>query len=187
MPISRNKFGSWAWLFAKTSLKQQNPSRKPRLSVTQPSRKPKPPVPTPYRRPKPFAPWPSGTQRPGEPPRLAHFNNCMLSPSSAWKNKLLRKGTRVSLTSSPPVKPPYKLPTKYRWDRCQCPFHLAFHKELPPLSKCLPPWLFHLLHLSLSPGLSGNIPLKTQWMSCLWVGPHPMQTWQDPLAPNSKR
>ena len=81
------------------SPKQQNPSRKPRPSVTQPSRRPRPPVPTPYRRLKPFAPWPSGTQRPREPPRLAHFNDHMLSPSSTWRNKLLRRRTRVSSTS----------------------------------------------------------------------------------------
>ena len=106
----------------KMSPKQPNLSRKPRLFLTQLSRKPKPhviapymrpkhfaprlkpPALTPYRRPKPFAPQPSGTQRPGEPSRLAHFKNHMLSPSCAWKSKLLGRRTRVSLTSSPPVK-----------------------------------------------------------------------------------
>ena len=94
---SVNWFCSWAWPFHKMSPKQQNPPRKP-----------KPPVPTPYRRPKPFASWPSGIQTPGEPPRLAHFNDHMLSPSSTWKSKLLRRRAWVSLTSSLPVKPPYK-------------------------------------------------------------------------------
>ena len=37
------------------------------------------------------------------------------------------------------------------------------------------PWLPPLLHLSLCPGPSGNIPLQTQWISCLLAGPHPRQ------------
>ena len=101
-------------VFAKMIPKQQNPSKKPRLSAlilprkqrpsaSQPSRKPKPPAPTPSRKPKLFAPWLSGTWRPGELPRLTHFTDHMLSPSSAWKNKLSRRRVRVSLTSSLPV------------------------------------------------------------------------------------
>ena len=58
---------------------------------------PKPPVLSPYRRPKPFAPWPSGTQRPREPPRLAHFRNHMPSPPCAWKSKLLREENKSQL------------------------------------------------------------------------------------------
>ena len=108
-------------IFAKMIPKQQNPSRKPRPSVPilprkprppapQPSRKLRPPVPTPSRKHKPFAPWPSGMQRPRELPRLTHFTNHMVSPSSAWKNKLLRRRVRVNLTSSPLVKPPTSQP-----------------------------------------------------------------------------
>ena len=78
-------------------------TRKPRPSAPQPSRKLRPPVATPSRKLKPFVPQPSGMQRPGEPPRLTHFNDHMLSPSHAWKNKLSRRRVRVSLTSSLPV------------------------------------------------------------------------------------
>ena len=49
------------------------------------------------------------------------------------------------------------------------------------------PWLLPLLHLSLYPGLSSDIPLQIWWKSCLPVGPHPRQTWQDPLGPNGER
>ena len=66
--------------------------------------RPKPPALSQYRRPKPFAPWPSEMQRPGEPPRLAHFRNHMPSPSCTWKGKPLRRRIEVSSTSSPPVK-----------------------------------------------------------------------------------
>ena len=119
MPISRNWYGSWAHIFTAMIPKHQNPSRKPRPSVPivprklrpsapQPSRKLRPPAPAPSRKPKTSVPWPSGTQRPREPPRLTHFNDHMLSPSSAWKNKLLRRRAKVSSTSSLPVKLPYK-------------------------------------------------------------------------------
>ena len=106
--------------------KHPNPSKKPRLSVTQPSGKPKPLVLVPYRRPKHIAPWPSrklkppvltpyrrlkyfaprpsGMQRPREPPRMALFKNHMPSLSCDWKSKLLRRRTKVSSTSSPPAR-----------------------------------------------------------------------------------
>ena len=117
--------GNWAWLFAEMSLKQQNLSRKPsqlqhsyqgrqrhlHLLHTggqnplfyghQGSQSDLWPVPTPYRRLKPFALWPSGTQRPREPPKLAHFNNHMLSPSCVWKSKLLTSSLSVKLFYEP--------------------------------------------------------------------------------------
>ena len=40
-------------------------------------------------------------QWPGEPPRTALFKNHMPSPSCNCKSKLLRKRTKISLTSSP--------------------------------------------------------------------------------------
>ena len=43
---------------------------------------------------------------------------------------------------------------------------------------------FHILHLSIHLNLSSSIPLQTQWMSCLPVGPHPRQSWKEP--PSSK-
>ena len=90
-------------------------------------------------------------QRPRELPRLTHFTDHILSPSSTWKNKLLRRRVRVSLTTSPPVKLTiwarpcgtsavhWYLPITYWWDRHQYPTNLTFHKELLPLSKCLHP------------------------------------------------
>ena len=75
---------------------------------TQPSRKLRPPAPAPSKKPKPFAPWSSGMQRPKELPKLIHFTYHMLSPSSTWKKKPLRRRIRVSLTSYPPVKLPSK-------------------------------------------------------------------------------
>ena len=63
--------------------------------------------------------------------------------------------------------------------------HLAFHKKLPPLSKCLPPWLLPLLHLSIHLDPSHGIPLQTQWTSCLPVGPCPRATPEGP--PSSKQ
>ena len=99
--------------------KQQNPSRRPRPSVPilprkprpsalQPSRKLRPLASTPFRKPKPFVPRPLGTRRPGELPRLTHFTKHMPSPSNTWKNKPSKRKVRVSLTSSSPVKLPYK-------------------------------------------------------------------------------
>ena len=46
--------------------------------------------------------------RPGEPPRLTHFIEHIPSPSNIWKNKLSKRKVRANLTSSSPVKLPYK-------------------------------------------------------------------------------
>ena len=47
----------------------------------------------------------------------------------------------------------------------QRPTHLVFHKKLPPLCKCQPPWILPLLCLSVHLDPSGTIPLQTRWMS----------------------
>ena len=78
------------------------------LCSTTMSRKLRPLVPTPSRKLKPFAPRPLGRQRPREPPRLTHFTEHIPSPPNTWKNKLSKRKVRVNLTSSLPVKLPYK-------------------------------------------------------------------------------
>ena len=119
MPVGGKQFGSWAWSFAKMILKQWNPSRKPEPSVPMPtrmlrpsalqlSRKLRTPALVPSGKPKPFAPQPSGMQRSGELPRLTHSNGVMPRPSNTWKNKSSKRKVRVRLTSSLPVKLPYK-------------------------------------------------------------------------------
>ena len=72
------------------------------------SRKPRPPAPTPSGKLKPFALQPSGMQRPGKPPRLTHSNGDTPRPSNIQRNKSSKMMVRVRLTSSLPVKLPYK-------------------------------------------------------------------------------
>ena len=118
-PLAEISLGARYRVFTKMIPKQQNPSRRTRPSASapprklgpsapQPSRKPRPPTPTPSRKLKPFAAWPSGKQRPKELPRLTHFTDHMLFPTSTWKNKLLSRRVRVSSTASLPVKPPFE-------------------------------------------------------------------------------
>ena len=40
--------------------------------------------------------------------------------------------------------------------------------------------------LSIHLGPSGGIPLQTQWMSHLLVGPHPRQPWKGPLVQSNE-
>ena len=47
-------------------------------------------------------------KRPGEPSRLTHSTRDMPRPSNTWRNKSSKRKAKVRLTSSLPVKLPYK-------------------------------------------------------------------------------
>ena len=137
--------------------------------VTQLLRKPKPPAPTPfrrpkhfalrpklpalspYRRPKPFAPWPSGTQRPGKPPRLAHFQKSHGKSILHLEGQAIEEGEQESawlplhLSSCSMSQPcrtlSYASGLLSGVDRtvANVPSVQSLHKELPLLSRHPPP------------------------------------------------
>ena len=170
-----------------------------RPSAPQLSRKPRPPVPTPSGKLKPSPLQPLGMQRPGEPPWLIHSTRDMPRPSNTWRNKSSKRKAKVRLTSSLPVKMPYKpalidlrghtgsfLSPVDGTSTHVPPIHLITRS--PPLSNCLLQQLLLPQCLSMLPGPRGNTPPQTQWTThACWWGPHPRQPQKDPPAPNGKR
>ena len=114
-------------------------------------------------------------KRPGEPSRLTHSTRDMPRPSNTWRNKSSKRKAKVRLTSS--LLSSCLTSQPYRTQGCNGsflspvdgtstyipPIHLITRS--PPLSNHLLQQLLLPWHLSILPGLRGNTPPQTQWMT----------------------
>ena len=147
----------------------------------QPPRKLRPSASSLPKKPRLFAPCPSGRQRLREPLRLTHFNDHMLNPSNAWKNKPSRGRSKGQLNFPSACQAALQASPSELCSMLVASYHIllehvpmslpfGFSQELPPLNKYLPPELLPLLHLSIHLEPNSGITLQTWCMSHLPVG-----------------